>query len=298
MPKPSKLPTWATSSPNILEPSDGKKAQGWVPGEQPPASFFNYWQGLAYEWIKYFDENVVIIGEAPIIGDVQVNGTLGVAGDTTIGTDGPANLQVNGTLGATGLTTLASLQVNGSITTTLGTTVGTDLDVNGNADVLGGNLRVLNGHDLIVTGNIVNTKTRNVPVPLGAGQSDFVNIVGATYGCLRAISSGASQHIGLRIPANTTAVSIQVMHYKDSTASTYFAVEKYSVNWTTPGPPVRVEVSGGAITDAGWTLTTHTVSTVDASAEYRLRWAPATTTDLIAGVRFQAWTDVGPLNTP
>jgi len=331
MTKPTKLPTWATSSPNILEPSDGKKAQGWVPGEQPPASFFNYWQGLAYEWIKYFDENVVIIGEAPIIGDVQVNGTLGVAGDTTIGTDGAANLQVNGTLTATGLatvaglastgdatvgsdgsgnlqvngtltatglTTLASLQASGSITSTLGAHVGGDLDVDGNADVAGGNLRVLNSHDLIVTGNIVNTKTRNVPVPLGAGQSDFVNIVGATYGCLRAISSGASQHIGLRIPANTTAVSIQVMHYKDSTASTYFAVEKHTVNWTTPGPPVRVEVSGGAITDAGWTLTTHTVSTVDASAEYRLRWAPASTNDLIAGVRFQAWTDVGPLNTP
>jgi hypothetical protein len=55
MPKPIKLPTWATSSPNILEPSEGKKAQGWVPGEQPPASFFNYWQNLVHEWVSYLD---------------------------------------------------------------------------------------------------------------------------------------------------------------------------------------------------------------------------------------------------
>jgi hypothetical protein len=41
-------PKWATGSASILEPSDGKKAQGWVPGEQPPASFFNWWQNAAY----------------------------------------------------------------------------------------------------------------------------------------------------------------------------------------------------------------------------------------------------------
>lgn len=51
MPAPPKLPTWATGAASILEPSDGKKAQGWVPGEQPPAAFFNYWQNLVGQWI-------------------------------------------------------------------------------------------------------------------------------------------------------------------------------------------------------------------------------------------------------
>jgi hypothetical protein len=58
MPKPSKLPTWATGAASILEPSDGKKAQGWVPGEQPPASFFNYWQNLVHLWTTWFDTTV------------------------------------------------------------------------------------------------------------------------------------------------------------------------------------------------------------------------------------------------
>lgn len=363
MPKPIKLPTWATSSPNVIEPSDGKKAQGWVPGEQPPAAFFNYWQGLAYEWIKYFDENAVIIGGTPIIGDVQVNGTLGVAGDTTLGTDGAGNLLVNGTVHTTGKVTIGTgggadldvfgavlagggvtvgagvgggdlnvygnaivgtdgtgnLTVKGTLNTwgdaNIGTagagnldvfgevtaggdaTVGGDLEVAGRADVLGGDLHVQAG-DVIVSGSFAYNKVRNVPVALGAGQSEFVNVAGATFGCLRAISTGASQFIGLRIPANTASISIQVMHYKDTTASTYFAVEKSVVNWAVPGPPTMTEVQGGAITTAGWTLSTMTFVAPDPNAEYRLRWAPASTADLIGGVRFSAWADVGPLNTP
>lgn len=51
---PPKLPYWASSdpNPNILEPGEGKKQQGWVPGEQPPAAYFNYWMNLVGQWVE------------------------------------------------------------------------------------------------------------------------------------------------------------------------------------------------------------------------------------------------------
>ena len=69
---PSKLPTWATGAASILEPSDGKKAQGWVPGEQPPASFFNYWQNLVGQWIQALRDGAALQAAA----DLEVQALL------------------------------------------------------------------------------------------------------------------------------------------------------------------------------------------------------------------------------
>jgi hypothetical protein len=54
VPKPSTLPRWADQpSAQIVEPNDGKKGIGWVPGEEPPAQYFNWWQRLVYDWIQW-----------------------------------------------------------------------------------------------------------------------------------------------------------------------------------------------------------------------------------------------------
>ena len=51
---------WASASANIVQPSAGKQAQGWVPGEQPPASFFNWWQNAQGAFADYADKALLI----------------------------------------------------------------------------------------------------------------------------------------------------------------------------------------------------------------------------------------------
>lgn len=58
--KPPIPPTiWASSGSNILAPSAGKQAQGWVPGEQPPAGFFNWWQNAENSFSAYVDKQLL-----------------------------------------------------------------------------------------------------------------------------------------------------------------------------------------------------------------------------------------------
>jgi len=56
MPRPTQLPEWDTSGANILEPSAGKKAAGWLAGERPPSGWWNWWQRLVYDWVKWIDD--------------------------------------------------------------------------------------------------------------------------------------------------------------------------------------------------------------------------------------------------
>ena len=59
MPKPSTatLPRWATDGgANVVEPSSGKKDDGWTVNEKPPASYFNWLQKMAYTWLAWLDE--------------------------------------------------------------------------------------------------------------------------------------------------------------------------------------------------------------------------------------------------
>jgi hypothetical protein len=56
MPAPTKYPDWATDESNNVEPPDAKKAAGWVPGEEPPSSWFNWWKNLAGQWVRWLEE--------------------------------------------------------------------------------------------------------------------------------------------------------------------------------------------------------------------------------------------------
>jgi hypothetical protein len=56
MPKPSILPQWATvGGAQIVEPTVGKKAQGWNTQEKPPGQYLNWWQNLVYQWMQYLN---------------------------------------------------------------------------------------------------------------------------------------------------------------------------------------------------------------------------------------------------
>lgn len=57
MPKPSTLPRWANlaAPADIVDPPSGKKDSGWLTGEKPPHSYFNWWKNLVYQWTVYLD---------------------------------------------------------------------------------------------------------------------------------------------------------------------------------------------------------------------------------------------------
>jgi len=60
MAKPTVYPEWATGATGIaetVEPSAGKKADGWADAELPPNETFNWLANITHEWIKYLDLN-------------------------------------------------------------------------------------------------------------------------------------------------------------------------------------------------------------------------------------------------
>ncbi len=56
MAQPTDLPTWATSATGIAgttAPTSGQQLDGWVPGQKPPAQYFNWWQNRVGQWLSY-----------------------------------------------------------------------------------------------------------------------------------------------------------------------------------------------------------------------------------------------------
>lgn len=51
IPVPSEVPEWASGGGALItDPSSGKKAAGWIPAEEPPAQYFNWWMNNVYQW--------------------------------------------------------------------------------------------------------------------------------------------------------------------------------------------------------------------------------------------------------
>jgi hypothetical protein len=92
MPKPTKLPEWASDvSAAIVEPAELKKDLGWVV-EKPPHQFFNWWMNLVFLWTSYFDTTVDSILSAATalagtvtthIGATTAHGATGAVVGTT-----------------------------------------------------------------------------------------------------------------------------------------------------------------------------------------------------------------------
>src|SRR4051812_1478405 len=61
--KPVSLPRWGEDvagvvGPNEAEPLETKKDAGWVPGEEPPAEYFNWYKRLVYKWVAYLKDGI------------------------------------------------------------------------------------------------------------------------------------------------------------------------------------------------------------------------------------------------
>lgn len=56
MPRPRLLPEWASNKVNVLEPTSGKKAAGWLSGERPSAQHLNWLQNTAYDYLAALDD--------------------------------------------------------------------------------------------------------------------------------------------------------------------------------------------------------------------------------------------------
>lgn len=54
MAAPTEYPDWATDETNNLAPPPSKVAEGWVPAEEPPSSWFNWWMNLVGLWVRHF----------------------------------------------------------------------------------------------------------------------------------------------------------------------------------------------------------------------------------------------------
>lgn len=54
--RPDHLPDWATSPSSggdIVRPDLARRQDGWNAAEEPPAPWMNWWQNLAYQWVKH-----------------------------------------------------------------------------------------------------------------------------------------------------------------------------------------------------------------------------------------------------
>lgn len=57
--RPTQVPEWATGEgADIVEPPAGKKEQGWVQEEKPPAGYFNWLFALLTAWVAWFADKL------------------------------------------------------------------------------------------------------------------------------------------------------------------------------------------------------------------------------------------------
>lgn len=207
--KPSQLHGWATGPDAvIIEPLTGKKLQGWLAGEPPPAAYWNWIERLNHQWCAYlqtFEQNAFVwplkqtfilgadlgakltvsAGGFEVTGDSSVAGNLGITGDVTVGgTFGAAgNSTVGGTLGVAGALTVASggaaVTGNSTVTGTLGVTgavSGASLNVGAGAVSAG----PVSGTTGAFSGNVTAGGTLGVTSTATVGGALTVSSGGAT----------------------------------------------------------------------------------------------------------------------
>jgi hypothetical protein len=73
--KPTKLPEWASTTANVVEPSEGKKDDGWLVNEIPPSSYENWRAKTNWQWWQWWDEK---ISEGATDENIQINGAVSI----------------------------------------------------------------------------------------------------------------------------------------------------------------------------------------------------------------------------
>lgn len=77
---------WAKWIGTAVEPSDAKKIEGWLDGEEPPHTYFNWWMGAVYTVLDWIRTKVPAVDEAwawtgkQTFAAVDIGGAIGGAG--------------------------------------------------------------------------------------------------------------------------------------------------------------------------------------------------------------------------
>jgi hypothetical protein len=61
----------SSGQPNVVEPSAGKKAGGFIYNEKPPRQYLNWMQRLNALWIRYFDDSITNVFSSFHYGSFQ-----------------------------------------------------------------------------------------------------------------------------------------------------------------------------------------------------------------------------------
>lgn len=64
------LPQFSTSGANVVAPTSGLKATGWIAGSRPPSQIFNWIHKLTYDWLNYL-AGIIPDGPVPLKSDTD-----------------------------------------------------------------------------------------------------------------------------------------------------------------------------------------------------------------------------------
>jgi hypothetical protein len=92
-PTPADLPRWATGvGADVIEPPDGQKDAGWVPGDRPPAQTENWLKRQTFKWLEWLND--IEAQDIAWLGRHQFTNVSGVGDDDPgLATPAPVNQQ-------------------------------------------------------------------------------------------------------------------------------------------------------------------------------------------------------------
>lgn len=248
MPAPTKFPDWATDGTNVVEPPGGKKAAGWVPAEEPPSSWFNWWQGVVGQWTRWLDSQVTdalsrIAAVEPIVSTLNADAARKSAANTF--TAANSFQAVNATA-----VTAQTLHTTGAINSD--TTIDSADDIHSNIDV-GAGRDVYAARDF----NYFPRPTHTVQIGLTTGTKANGTAAAVTFvGSEITVDPNASVNLPFRPPQGAT---LGVCRVKLKGASGNVPVYKLwgyrlaSINMTNateptlPTPPTNTAASANVI---------------------------------------------------
>jgi hypothetical protein len=102
--KPTDLAIWNSGGLNRTTPALLKRGLGFIRGEKPASSYFNWFFNTMHTWVAYLSDGALegdhsIDGDLSVTGATTLTGAVGVTGDTTL----TGNLDVTGTITGTGV---------------------------------------------------------------------------------------------------------------------------------------------------------------------------------------------------
>lgn len=97
MARPDKYPEWGTAGTNNVEPTDAKKAAGWLDGERPPAGWFNWLLNNIWQWIVQIVSEIDTLTSG-LSGEVTTRSNADDALETAVNNETSARTTADNTL--------------------------------------------------------------------------------------------------------------------------------------------------------------------------------------------------------